>query len=425
MKEFNLLLFLVLILSLSSVSQTFELSAQIRPRAEYRHGYKSLIDDGVDPAFIISQRTRLNINYSSKQFNTVISLQDVRVWGDVTTSNKSDLNGMMVHQAWGELFITERFSIKVGRQVISYDDQRLFSSVEWQQQGRSHDALVVKYSPVKKLSLHLGLAYNQSVDKDTGNFYSVVNYKALQYFWSHFELEKLGISFLFANNGLPQNTIEDGKTVQKTRYSQTFGPYLTYKTGKLKVNLAGYLQLGKTFKNIDKSAYFASSELIYSFTKQLSFGVGAQLLSGNSQIHPDGQDHEFATLYGTAHKFNGWMDYFYAGNYHKGVGLLDIFLPIIYKKDKITTELQIHHFNAAADVKDASDPTSAMNAGLGTEADIMLTYAFSPELNISGGYSHMLGTETLQAIKGGNYKNTQNWAWIMFSFNPTFFKSEK
>ena len=425
MKLLFTLIFPVLFVFESALAQTFEIGGQIRPRAEYRHGYKSLIGDDVDPAFIISQRTRLNINYSSKQFNTVISLQDVRVWGDVTTANKSDLNGTMVHQAWGELFLTEKFSLKAGRQSISYDDQRLFSSVEWQQQGRSHDALVVKYSPLKNISMHMGLAYNQSADKDTGNFYSVINYKALQYFWSHYEGEKLGISLLFVNNGFPQNITEDGKTVQKTRYSQTFGPYLTYKSGKLKANLAGYLQLGKTFKNIDKSAYFASSELVYSVTKQLSVGAGVQLLSGNSQVDPDSQDHEFATLYGTAHKFNGWMDYFYAGNFHKSVGLTDIYLPLVYKKKKLTAEFQLHYFRAAADVKDVADPTQAMSAGLGTEADFMLTYTISPEVSISGGYSQMFGTETLQAIKGGNHENTQNWAWVMFSFNPSFFKSEK
>ena len=87
--------------------------------------------------------------------------------------------------------------------------------------------------------------------------------------------------------------------------------------------------------------------------------------------------------------------------------------------------MQIHYFRAAADVKDASNPAMAMHAGLGTEADLIFGYAFSPDMSISGGYSQMFGTETLQAIKGGNYKNTQNWAWLMFTFNPTFFKSDK
>lgn len=119
------------------------------------------------------------------------------------------------------------------------------------------------------------------------------------------------------------------------------------------------------------------------------------------------------------------MDYFYSGNSHQGVGLLDIYLPVVYKVGKLTTEIQMHYFRAAADVKNITDSGKAMSDGLGMEADIMLNYAFSPGMSVSGGYSQMFGTETLQAIKGGNYKNTQNWAWLMVSFNPTFLKSEK
>ena len=425
MKLYFLLTITALFFSLSPLAQTIDINAQIRPRAEYRHGYKSLISDNVDPAFAISQRSRLNMNYSSKIFKTVLSIQDVRIWGDAASANKSDVNGTMLHQAWGEFFVTENFSLKAGRQVITYDDQRLFGALDWVQQGRSHDAFLVKYSPVKKVAMHVGIAYNQSADKDTGNFYSVNNYKALQYFWSRYEGEKLGISFLFANNGMPQNTTEEGKTVQKIRYSQTFGPYVTYKSGKLKMNAAGYLQTGKNAKNVTKSAYFASGEVAYLATKQFSVGGGVQFLSGNSQVEADAEDHEFSTLYSTGHKFNGWMDYFYAGSSHQAVGLIDIYVPLVYKLKKITAEMQLHYFSAAADVKDVAVPTQAMSAGLGTEADLMLTYAISPEISISGGYSQMFGTETLQALKGGNYQNTQNWAWIMFSFNPSFFKSEK
>jgi hypothetical protein len=425
MKSNSFLLFILLVFSVTGNSQTFEIGGQIRPRAEYRHGYKSLLADNVNPAFAVSQRTRLNMNYSSKVFITMLSIQDVRIWGDVASSNKSDLNGLMVHQAWGEFFLTRHLSVKAGRQVISYDDQRIFGALDWVQQGRSHDALLVKYSPVKQVSMHLGLAYNQSADKDTGNFYSLSNYKALQYFWGHYEGEKLGISFLFANNGLPQNTTEDGEAVQQIRYSQTFGPYLTFKSGNLKIAASAYLQTGKNAKNISKSAFFASGDVAYSFSEKWSAGTGLQYLSGNNQVEADNDDHEFSTLYSTGHKFNGWMDYFYAGNSHQGVGLVDIYLPVIYKVKKVTTEFQIHYFSAAADVKSAADPVKAMNSGLGTEADLMLTYAFSPEMSISGGYSQMFGSETLEALKGGNHENTQNWAWIMFTFNPTFFKSEK
>jgi len=425
MKTIYSLLFSLLILSLTTVAQTFEIGGQIRPRTEYRHGYKSLLGDDVKPGFSTSQRTRLNMNYSSKLFKSVISIQDVRVWGDVATANKSDLNGLMVHQAWGELFLTEKFSIKAGRQSISFDDQRLFGGSDWTQQSRSHDALLLKYTQSKATSIQAGFAYNQSADKDTGNFYSVNNYKALQYLWAHHEIQNLAISVLFANNGMPfVVTIGEDKPIQEIRYTQTFGPYLTYKKDKLKVNLAAYYQMGKNNKNIEKAAWYAGGDLGFAIN-MFNLGAGFQYLSGNDQVNPDNKDHEFSTLYGTGHKFNGWMDYFYAGNSHNGVGLLDLYIPVTYKKDKLSGEFQLHYFRSAADVKDAANPTKAMNAGLGTEADIMLAYTFSPEMTISGGYSQMFGTETLQALKGGNRDNTQNWAWIMLTFNPTFFKSEK
>lgn len=426
MKSFFTLIFSILLISVTTLAQTFEIGGQIRPRAEYRHGYKSLISDDIKPGFSISQRSRLNLNYSSKQFNTVISLQDVRIWGDVTTANKSDLNGMMVHQAWGELFFTEKFSIKAGRQLISLDDQRLFGGSDWTQQSRSHDALLVKYTQSKTTSIQTGFAYNQSAEKDTGNFYSVNNYKALQYLWAHHELKNFAISFLVANNGMPfMATNGEELPEQEIRYTQTFGPYLTFKTDKLKANVAGYYQVGKNNKNIDKSAWYAGGDIVFSLSNNFGCGAGFQYLSGNDQVNPDGKDHEFSTLYGTGHKFNGWMDYFYAGSSHKGVGLLDLYLPVTYKEGKFSTELQLHYYQSAADVKDVANPTKAMSAGLGTEAGIMFSYAFSPEMNISGGYSQMFGTETLQALKGGNRKNIQNWSWIMLTFNPTFFKSEK
>lgn len=424
MKSICTLILSLLILSGTMVAQTFELGGQIRPRAEYRHGYRSLIGDDVKPGSSISQRTRLNMNYSTKLFMSNISIQNVRVWGDVSSSNKSDLNSMMVHEAWGELFLTKKISVKAGRQAIIYDDERLFGSSNWTQQARSHDALLVKFTQSKSTAIHAGFAYNQSADKDTGNYYTVNNYKALQYLWVHHEIKNLAISFLFANNGLPRNVVKDSLTIQEIKYTQTFGPYLTYKKGNFKINLAAYSQIGKNIKNVVKSAWYTGGDFGYTINK-FTLGAGFQYFSGNDQVNPGGKDHEFVTLYGTGHKFNGWIDYFYAGSSHKGVGLLDLYIPIIYKKDKLSAEFQLHYFQATAGVKDFENPTSAMSAVLGTEAGILLSYAFSPEMSISGGYSQMFGSKTLQVLKGGNHENTQNWAWVMFTFNPTFFKSEK
>lgn len=424
MKKNLYFLLLQAFIVIAAHAQTVEITGQIRPRAEFKNGYKSLIDENIDPAFSISQRSRLTATYSTKKISTSFSIQDIRTWGDVTTSNKSDLNGMMVHQAWGEYAVCNYFSIKAGRQQLSYDDQRLLGGNDWIQQARVHDAVLLKLAPFAKTNVHIGLAYNQSADKDTGTFYTLNNYKALQYLWAHYEADKFGFSFLFANNGLVYNQLKEGKTIQELRYSQTFGPYFSYKNGNFKLNAATYLQLGKNNKDKSKSAFYGSTELNYAISKQFNAGAGFQYLSGNSQVEASDSDNEFSTLYGTGHKFNGYMDYFYAGNGHKGVGLFDVYFPLSFKKNKLTTELRLHFFQSAADVKNPAN-TTAMSSYLGTEADLVLNYTFSPEFNISCGYSQMFGTETLKALKGGDHVRVQNWAWVMFSFNPTFFKSEK
>jgi len=61
----------------------------------------------------------------------------------------------------------------------------------------------------------------------------------------------------------------------------------------------------------------------------------------------------------------------------------------------------------------------------GVETDFIISYNITSEFNIQDGYSQMFSSEMLQTLKGGNRENTQNWAWIMLAFNPTFFKSEK
>jgi hypothetical protein len=49
---------------------------------------------------------------------------------------------------------------------------------------------------------------------------------------------------------------------------------------------------------------------------------------------------------------------------------------------------------------------------------------FSDAVKCQLGYSQMLATETLGYLKGGKYNETQNWAWVMLSYTPTFLKHE-
>ncbi len=424
-----IILGLLSFLPVEFIAQDVNISAELRPRFEFRNGYKTLIPDGKDPASFISQRTRLNAFYGNTTFKAKLSLQDVRVWGDVAQLNKSDVYGTSVHEAWGEAIFSEKFSIKVGRQEIVYDDHRIFGSVGWAQQARSHDAAILKYLPAKGHRIDVGLAFNSNGESLYKEDYAVNSYKALQYIWYHGKFDKVGLSFLILNNGMAYMDQTSTDTTQKVAYSQTIGPRVTYKGDGIKFNAAFYYQGGKNKFNESLSAMYFSANVSYAVSKKFNIGIGGEYLSGTTsenQTIGDEDDKSFKPFYGTNHKFNGWMDYFYVGSYMYSNGLIDINVPLVYKIEKLTFKLIPHYFMAAATVAELQTDGSWKDygSGLGTEIDFTVGYALSKSMVISGGYSQMFATESMQILKGGNYENTNNWAWVMFTFKPTFFQSK-
>ncbi|MEZ5084003.1 MAG: hypothetical protein R2750_11225 [Bacteroidales bacterium] len=230
MKQFTrfilLLTFVVLIVFLS-YAQTTEISGQFRPRYEMRHGYKTLTPDGAQAANFISQRTRINFGYGNEFFKLGFSVQNVGVWGETGTLSTSDVNGTAIHEAWGELIISEKFSLKAGRQQIIYDDHRIFGSVDWTQQGRHHDAAIFSIKPKEECTIDVGIAYNAMKETDFKENYTVNNYKTFQYAHWHRNFNDFGISILVLNNGLPwvdaNDTTDSGTANEKVAYSQTLG----------------------------------------------------------------------------------------------------------------------------------------------------------------------------------------------------------
>ena len=78
----NLLIAVLILMAAQSYAQ-LTISGELRPRAEYRNGYKTLTPNDVDAALFVSQRTRLNTKYITDDYTFFLSFQDVRVWGDV------------------------------------------------------------------------------------------------------------------------------------------------------------------------------------------------------------------------------------------------------------------------------------------------------------------------------------------------------
>lgn len=411
-------LFLPTLLLAQESGSKFSLSGTIRPRYELRDGYKSFLSDNVKAGQFVSQRTRLDAGFVEKdQYRVFLSVQDVSVWGDQPQLSDGRSNKLSVHQAWGEFNLSPIFSVKAGRQEIVYDDVRIFGNVDWTQQGRSHDAFLVKLHK-GAWKADLGFAYNQETEVLEEAAYALSGYKSMQYLWAHHSADKLGASFLFLNNGLQ---VMDG-TDLSIDYSQTLGTYLLYDVNEsLRLHGSTYYQMGDDGAGRDLSAWYFALSAAYKINDTWGTSLGLEILSGNDYDNTD-KNNAFSPFYGTNHKFNGHMDYFYVGAHANSVGLNDFYATVNYKKEKFSAFLTGHYFGAQGDMgKDAAGKD--WDQYLGFELDLGLGYQVMPNVTFKGGFSQMFGSDGLLALKGASadtHKDRATWAYLMLVFTPKF-----
>lgn len=420
LKKINVLA--ITFFGLASYAQELDVNLQLRPRFEYRNGFKELMKEGSFPNSFVSQRSRLSLNYKQDRLKAKLSFQNVRNWGDVTTVATSDKNGMALFEAWALYELDPSWSVKVGRQPISYDNQRIMGEIDWAQQAQTYDAALLTYN-TKKHHVDLGFAVNTDGEKLYKELYTT-NFKNMQYVWYHTTISKLGMSLLFSNMGYQYKLPSTNDL--KIDYLQTFGTYLNFKDKKFDANLGVYGQTGEgklTTESTPVSAYYIGFLANYDVTAQFKTSFGYDYLSGKDQGDTSNKIKSFFPSSGTNHAFNGLMDYFYVGSFKNSVGLKDIYFKFNVLAKKWQFNLSPHFFTTANTVLNPTVTTKKMDRYLGTEVDLVTTFAYKKDITLSAGYSQMFGTNTLEVLKGGNKDNDNNWAWIMININPRIFSA--
>lgn len=415
----------------------FKISAEVRPRFEYRHGFQSLADSAMKAGTFTDQRTRITFDYKKDKLEFRTSFQDVRVWGSQSQLVTNEDYGISIHEAYGIAHFNDNWSFKFGRQELVYDDHRIFGNVDWAQQARSHDAAVFQYRK-EKLKLDFGGGYNQdAAQNNTTNYTVAKSYKTMQYLWGNYTVnDAFNASFLALSLGQQVNFIDqNGNNTYQDNYTLTAGTRLTFKKDKLTATSNLYYQGGSTntWPAKSVSGHLLNLDISYKIKDPLTVAIGFEMISGNSQTDTSASYaktlHAFNPYFGTNHKFNGFMDYFYVGNHIGSVGLNDAYLTITYKKEKYFGSLAAHIFMAQADVLDKDElmttgNITAMNPYLGTEIDLTGGFQMAPGVQCNFGYSHMLGSETMQALKGGDRNAISNWGYIMIVFKPVLFEQK-
>jgi hypothetical protein len=191
---------------------------------------------------------------------------------------------------------------------------------------------------------------------------------------------------------------------------------------KLNFALSAFYQGGKYRDGTELDEYLLSASGLYQVGRKLSVGPGVDYTSGNNGSDPTKRSQRFDPLYGTPHKFWGYMDYFYVADGFGANGLVDYYMKAKFKpKDNLTTSIDVHRFVLPTAV--VGNDGALMEKGLGTEIDFVFAYNMTKVITIEGGYSRMYATKTMTSGKVKNVKNaedTSNWAYLMISIKPEY-----
>ncbi|WP_242928233.1 alginate export family protein [Pontibacter vulgaris] len=401
----------LLALPLSTAFAQLTLTPQIRPRAEWRNGYKNLPSATAKAAFFVSQRSRVTLDYKQDKITSRFSFQDVRVWGD--EEQAKDVASVSVHEAWGEIMFSDVFSMRLGRQELAYNDERLLGSVDWAQQARSHDAVVLKARFNNDWSLDAGGAFNQEKEQLSQTDYTLNNYKVLGFVWGKKVLqENFTLSGLFVSDGF------QGKGTNKDiLFRYTYGADLMYKKGELQLNGAFYHQSGTGVSDKAIGAYMGVAEAHYTLNS-LKATIGFNHLSGSGGERS--KTRTFNTLYATNHKYYGYMDYFtnLPMDTRNG-GLHDNYFKLHYSTNpNYNVALDYHYFALAANVPATETLSGTKNKYLGSELDAVFNYKYSEGINFSVGYSTLFASDSMEALRGGDASQHTDWGWLMVNIQP-------
>jgi len=399
------------------------LTLQYRPRSEYRNGYRAPLNDSLTPAFVTNQRSRIGLNYKNADFQSRIAFQDVRTWGEPVI--KQDVSTFLLHEAWFEWAVTANFSMKIGRQVLKYDDQRLLAASNWNNVGATHDLLLLKYQRPHS-HLHLGLAYNNDQNRMSEAYfhYPANYYKTMQFLSASATLsQNLQLSFLEIADGR-QKEGSDNTILYRTTLGLN-GSY-TSDDENLLLSAKSYWQGGKSAKGNRINAWFLAFHASYNIDR-FRFALGGDYFSGDDGLDTTDQvNNAFNNLYGSGHGYYGSMDYFRVIDKHTlGGGLRDLYVKLGYGiTEKTSVDLAYHHFALANRVIDpdyTGNGLRALSRELGTELDFALNHSFSQEFQVKLGYSFMFAQESMSAIKGGDHQRIANWGFVMLTFQPRIF----
>ncbi|MFC2113072.1 alginate export family protein [Bacteroidota bacterium] len=204
--------------------------------------------------------------------------------------------------------LSKKFSLTVGRQILSYDNQRLISQRNWNQYGLSCDGVVLKHSG-SDWSVDLGLSYNTMMNVSSGkpsfdnelfnqtNLIKTFNFLRLnRSIGEYLELSAIIIAAGYTNDNYPNAVFLTG----------TYGIYSMVSFDYFNLPIDFYYQNGKAQSARQVDAFAFGIKPTASF-KTIEFGAGLDYLSVDDANSSDFNNKEktFNKFHGSVYRFHG------------------------------------------------------------------------------------------------------------------------
>lgn len=372
---------------------------QIRPRFEYD---ARDFNKDTDPDDFTSLRTRVHFSvFVTDDIQAFIQLQDVRFFGEEADPLRDfDADNFDLHQGYIDLkdLFRKPLSVRLGRQELSFDEERLIGNVDFTPQGQTFDGFRITYQPPSNQFDLFAMKINDGVARgitpignsqgDDVNFYGIYTN------WKPAKDHLVSGYFLWLED-------EPGDIDRFTT-----GARLAGGSGPFNYRGEAYYQFGEAGLQ-DLSAFLIGLRGTYSVRSiyKPAFTFWYDYISGDENLE-DNEIKVFNTLFATNHRFYGFMDIFLniprdTGNR----GLQDIvakFFMVPHETTKLFVDF--HQFLLAE-----NDDFGENN--LGQEIDLTLSYLFRKRIEITFGYSHFFIEEALENLR--NQNDDADWAYVM------------
>jgi len=391
-------------------------------------------------AFVEGQSSTANNDARYAYANAPVVPGTVKRLGYGPESDTLDL-----HQAYATLGNPKEFPLtaKVGRQELSYGEERLVGAVNWNNIGRSFDAAKVRW---ENEWFSADFFSGRPVVPQDGVLDQANDYDFLcGVYATSLKVPRnlLDVYFLARNATRAANHAEPSPQAPQptARDIYTIGGRVKSTPGEIgswDYSMEGAYQFGDfAYSNngtpaqnerLTQNAFMLVVQVGYTFTNLWAaprLGIEYDYSSGDSNPN-DGTHGTFDNLFPTNHKFYGYMDFFSLQNIQDLRTLLQL-KPM----RRLTVSLEGHNFWLANGndylYTAAGTPRTTGGYGraqgystfVGSELDITATYAITRFAQVEAGYGHFFVGDHIQKTLDGN-GGSQDANWVYTQLTLTF-----